>query len=314
MTTPANEAHEADESERARLLHVAAKLHARARHFTMEALAHAAGVNRATIYRHLGDREAVVAGIAALRGEQPPEVLDVRTRILRAGAEVLRGEGVAKATVARIAEVAGVAPVTVYRIFENHKALLAAIVEATPARRRGRQLVTEASADLRADLLRFTAPMLATAHQNRSAFVNAMHGMEEHPELYGPLLSSDSRTIHRVGGWLRKQVAAGRLPADLDVQRAAGSFVALLLGWGVVLPTLKMARVDDTERIANSIVDLFLDGVRRVDGSELQPPGDRTCRTPPRARTTTRAGSSPSRRSTATRSRASAGRGRTSGR
>jgi AcrR family transcriptional regulator len=86
-------------------------------------IAAAAGVSRATFYRHFGSRGALLAVIAH---EPPPAA---RSRILEAAQDMLLGRPLADVSMEDLARAAGVSRGTLYRIFPGKPALLRAMVE-----------------------------------------------------------------------------------------------------------------------------------------------------------------------------------------
>lgn len=86
-------------------------------------IATAAGVSRATFYRHFEDRDALLATIAH---DRPPAA---RERILEAAQEVLLGTSLADLSMEDLARAAGVSRGTLYRIFPGKAALLRGLIE-----------------------------------------------------------------------------------------------------------------------------------------------------------------------------------------
>src|SRR5690348_10224764 len=88
---------------------------------TVGEFAAAAGVSRASFYRHFKSREALLAAL-----EVAPEP-ETRERILAAAVEVIGGAGLAAMSMDDLADRAEVSRATLYRIFPGKSALLMAL-------------------------------------------------------------------------------------------------------------------------------------------------------------------------------------------
>jgi AcrR family transcriptional regulator len=86
-------------------------------------IASAAGVSRATFYRHFGSRAALLASVA--REPRP----DARARILSAAEEMLVRTSLAQLSMDELARAADVSRGTLYRIFSGKSALMRGLLE-----------------------------------------------------------------------------------------------------------------------------------------------------------------------------------------
>lgn len=90
---------------------------------TVADLARAAGVSRASFYRHFASREALLATL-----DVAPEP-GARDRILGAAVEMVGAAGLRALSMDDLADGAGVSRATLYRLFPGKAALLAALIE-----------------------------------------------------------------------------------------------------------------------------------------------------------------------------------------
>ena len=95
--------------------------------FTMDELARAAKISRATLYRQARSREAVLDALSAA-GADVGERIDTRRRILTAARAVFCSVGFDAATIDEIATEAAVGLATVYRHFGDKDGLVAAFL------------------------------------------------------------------------------------------------------------------------------------------------------------------------------------------
>jgi len=85
-------------------------------------IARAAGVSRATLYRHFGSRDALLAAVQV----EPP--MPARDRILEAAADLIGRGGLHAFTMEQLAVAAGVSRATVYRLVPSKARLFGEIV------------------------------------------------------------------------------------------------------------------------------------------------------------------------------------------
>jgi len=107
-----------------RILDRASSVLARDGKATVEDLARAAGISRASFYRHFKSREALLAALA-----MAPEP-GARDRILAAAVEMVGAQGLRTLSMDELADRSGVSRATLYRLFPGKGALLAALIDA----------------------------------------------------------------------------------------------------------------------------------------------------------------------------------------
>lgn len=231
--------------------------------FTMAQLQRRTGLSRATLYRRVGGKRAVLEGLAA-RGEAPETVADdVKDRVLEGVRRVVSERGVAGATVEGIAQAAGVGTATVYRHFGGRRQLLEAFVRAADDRSRTRALVAAAHGDLRTDLTLIAVSALRFFGDNRDLMRIVLAGNVDELAVLGALKGSSDRTLHDLARLLERAASEGQLADDAPPTRLALAFLGMLLAFAVVGPELYGLRAGDPDDLAGLAVGLFLDGVGR---------------------------------------------------
>ncbi|MCJ8282159.1 MAG: TetR/AcrR family transcriptional regulator [Rivularia sp. ALOHA_DT_140] len=111
--------------------------------FTMEELVSKTNVSRATIYRHVGNKEMLLKSLAQTRGIAFEQLIDVRTRILQAARKVFGKHGLSSCTMEQIANEAGVGVATVYRHFGDKDNLVWTFIEEMSPRTIAQNLLLE---------------------------------------------------------------------------------------------------------------------------------------------------------------------------
>jgi AcrR family transcriptional regulator len=216
--------------------------------WTMTALAEAAGVSRATLYRRFPGRGAVLAALAR-GGDAPP---DLRSRVFDAFEEVAARRGIAATTIADVAGAAGCSAATVYRHFASREGLLSAYAAARTPRALLDELTLDPSGPLR-ELLRVLASH-AIAHlaSHRATLALAFApGPEERP-IVAHLRAIEAEGRALLAAWFTNRVEAGELRGDPPA--LARAFVAM------VAASVLIGDGTADEDASASIVDLFLDG------------------------------------------------------
>jgi AcrR family transcriptional regulator len=229
---------------------------------TIERLARATGVSRATLYRQSGGREAILDALAA-SGADVGDRTETRDRILLGAREVFGRVGFEAAAIEDVATAAKVGVATVYRYFGDKDGLVAAFLDELAPRRAAREAHAAASGNVRRDLERLAEQMLIGMRDDaalvRLLMIETLRG--------GPLLprvraKSPTRVVNAVASLLRDHCAAGRL-RDVDPRLLAQAFGGMVLAFGVVAPILRGDPASDPKETARAITDLFLVGALR---------------------------------------------------
>lgn len=239
----------------AHVLGAARELHARCgAGFTMRDLEERSGVSRATIYRRVGSKRALLARLDA------GATAGTRERVLHAVRAVVARHGMAGVTMERLAAEAGVGVATVYRHFGDRGALLDAFAQATRDHTEVRARLRAAGADLRADLEAVARAALAFLSDNRDLLVVALGGSADDRALLQALRGPSDSTLDHLEQRLARAQADGRLRAGPDARRLALGFVGMLFAEAVLGPAHYGFAPADPATAARRCVALFLDG------------------------------------------------------
>jgi AcrR family transcriptional regulator len=227
--------------------------------FTMAQLERRTGLSRATLYRRVGSKKAVLAQLAA-RGERLPDRGDPHTRILAAARRVVAERGVAGTTIERVADRAGVGVATVYRHFGGREGLLEAFVRAAADRARVQDRVERSSGDLTTDLTAIAREALTLFGDNRDLMRIVLAGTPDELEVLHVLKGPSERTLDRLATLFEREAEAGRLARTGPPRHLALAFVGTLLAFAVIGPDHYDMAMDDRDALARLAVHLFLDG------------------------------------------------------
>ena len=226
---------------------------------SLDEVATAAGVSRATLYRHYPSRTALLDAL-----DLEPES-GTRQRVLEAAAELVGRDGLARLSMDELASTAGVSRASVYRLFPGKPALFAALVaEYSPfhtvhetLERVGNQAPDVVLPALAQAVARAVEPRIGII---RSLFFELTSGTEDSLEGAAPTMR---KLLADVGGYLAGQMAAGRL-RPMHPLLASQMFVGPLFMHLITRPVAKrLAGFDVPLEVAvDQLVAAALDGLR----------------------------------------------------
>jgi AcrR family transcriptional regulator len=200
---------------------------------SMDELAAAAGISRATLYRLFGSQQHLLQEL----GVEPPPM--VRSRVLDTALKLVGRHGLAELSMDELAAAAGVSRATLYRLFPGKDALFAALVR-TFSPFKPIAAVLEAAGD------RPPAEVIPAVAQAMAAAIDGHIGLllqllfelsRSEPDRHADGdadqdVAQAMRTLPLVASYLDRQMAAGRLrrmDPDLAFQALAGPIVMHLL-------------------------------------------------------------------------------------
>lgn len=229
------------------------------RPFTMERLAAATGVSRATLYRRFGSRAGLLQRLAEA-GIMPPETeafTDMPSRILHAARQVFARVGFAAATVEQLAQEAGVGPATVYRYFGTKEGVINAFAKANEPRRILLAMPKQTTGDVETDLIAFATAALRYYHENRDLVRLGFVEMGEANQFLEQMRLAQTHVAILLARYLGSCMEAGRL-ALRDPNKLALAFVGMIFSFAVAGPDFYARPMGDPEETAHQITHIFL--------------------------------------------------------
>ena len=234
------------------------------RDFTMDQLAGESRLSRATLYRRVGSKDALLRRLVHERGLNIDALYasDIPTRILQAARIVFGKKGLARTTMEQIADQAGLGVATVYRHFGDRDSLIRAFMQQHTPQRAFREVATRGSGDIKTDLIHLVTEMLTFLHQHRDMVWLSLVEGEEMQRLFMRLREVPEGTRMELTRFLETAVAAGQLQ-DRDPQKMTTALAGMLMAFALEVPVFGGPPLEDPRHTAEYIVDLFLNGLRQ---------------------------------------------------
>ncbi|MCB9742631.1 MAG: TetR family transcriptional regulator [Alphaproteobacteria bacterium] len=233
----------------------AALIAKRGHDFTMDELALAAGVSRATLYRQVGSREALLAALEAQGVVLPPSPPGVWDQALDAARTLARQGGLEALTMEGVAAEAGLGVATLYRRFGDRAGLLSALMERAGARAKARAMALDEDAEPQEALTGLVAGALAVLWEDGWLIQLGAAASGAQLAALQEARGRSMGTLEALSRWMARQMKRGWLrPADPE--ELAGALMGATLLHGM------MGTSHTDEALARRLVTLFLDGAR----------------------------------------------------
>ena len=228
--------------------------------FTMDQLAAKAGLSRATIYRQLGGKKAILKRLAEEHGLDELNQPDVPSRILQAARTLFGEQGLMAPTMEQIAEEADVGVATVYRHFGDKTGLLRSFLQTfqpnLPLQK------PEISGDLAKDLARLVQTMIEFILEHRDMVRLSFSNAHEWRDYMVDLRPFQERSLNRVANFLQSQMNTGQL-RSIDPQQAAVALLGMILSFSLIMPTYYKLPDPEPQETAVFITNVFLNGLKQ---------------------------------------------------
>lgn len=230
--------------------------------FTMAELAKEAQVSRASIYRHLGNKEALLQRLADERGLVIKDLddADIPTRILQAARVAFGRNGLTRTTMEEIAAEAGLGVATLYRHYGDRDSLIRAFMQQHAPQRAFQQVAQQSRGDIEADLTHLVTQMLTFLHENRDMIWLGLVEGERTTRLLARLRDAPEGTRIDMIRFFEDAVASGKLQAE-DPQQMTTALAGMLVAFALQIPVFGGPPLEDFQQTAEFIVQLFLKGL-----------------------------------------------------
>jgi AcrR family transcriptional regulator len=239
----------------------------------MALLAKQAGISRATLYRHLGNRQAFERKLRTPGAPVGVVRSSLRARVLSGAHRAIATHGLLGVTIEQIAEASGVGEASIYRTFKDKDTLLRAAFDELPVRRDALALLNDLDAPVRDILFSLARGMLEFAEREPETLRLIAFGHGAEARYVKRLREGQTSAIAQLVRYLMAQQRRGRL-RRYPAEQLAASLVGLVYAssvrrsvGGPERRTGTRARAPegpssakDLDKRAADLVDLFLHG------------------------------------------------------
>ncbi|MEX3011949.1 TetR/AcrR family transcriptional regulator [Hoeflea sp. TYP-13] len=231
--------------------------------FTLDQLQARTGLSRATLYRRIGSKDALLNRLSDENLIRLDDSLDMDVRVFAAARKVVGEYGFLACTMEQIAKEAGIGIATLYRHFKDKESLLGRFVAEMGPKLVIRQTLESRDPDLERDLKQIIEIGLRFGHHNQD-IAKIIFSMKPAERKYLAALRRDSvSTFSRLIQYLEKHQRDGVLRRDVSAEDLAMNLNGLLVQYSAFGPAY-LDRPLDIERDTDAILKMFLQSARRA--------------------------------------------------
>lgn len=228
--------------------------------FTLEQLSQSSGTSRATLYRRIGNKDALLKALNHQGLIKLTQQSDIKTRILTATRTIVAKHGFINCTMEQIATEAGLGIATLYRHFTEKEKLLRAFTTELKSDISITKFELAANLSVEQGLIILTKTMLQFIDANKDIVKILFFGNPEERKYISNIRDASSSTFKLISQHLQNLQSQGHLQANIKVEDLVMSLMALLMQFALTSP-LNLNRQLNIERDAKLIVHIFCNGV-----------------------------------------------------
>lgn len=206
--------------------------------FSLADIAEAANVSRPTIYKHLGNKDKI---LALLEGS---EEMGIEARIMRGVLHVAQAQGFKAATIEAIAEAASVGPATIYRRFTDKEGLIRAFIERQTPRDKMPEFPPDAKGDFTAELAVIVTHMLGFMHENKTLVRLIFSGNEGDRAYLKALRDDTNSTFARLNAFFSIHQDSGHISSGISSELLTINLFGMIHAQAVLAPSGAILDID----------------------------------------------------------------------
>lgn len=195
--------------------------------------------------------------------------MEIREKILKAAAAAFAEVGFRGATTRRIAQMAGVNEITLFRHFGSKERLLHEAIACEGVLPPVAPLPAEPR-NPRAELLSWARDQFDNLREKRTFIRTCMAEVEEHPEMI-PEDNPTTRATHALRDYLKRLRSRGLATGRFDPEVAAPMLMGILFSDAMGRDVMPALYQNDPDRAVTQYVDLFLRAIGAERTAEHSP-------------------------------------------
>ncbi|MEM6462372.1 MAG: helix-turn-helix domain-containing protein [Pseudomonadota bacterium] len=224
--------------------------------FTLLQLERATGLSRATLYRRIGSKDALISQMAEQHLIRLDDGRDLDTRVISAARSVVAEHGFLACTMEQIAGKAGIGIATLYRHFKDKETLLTRIAQ--PERKPVVRRTLEASTpDFERNLRQVVDVALRVGSENRDIAAIVFSSKPAEKRYLGMHQQDAAKAYSRLVRFLQESQQNGLLHANMKADDLAMQLQGLIIQYSVFGPAY-LCRPLDVDADAQTIVRTFM--------------------------------------------------------
>ncbi len=184
--------------------------------------------------------------------------MDIRDRLLKAAATVYAESGFRGATTRRIAQVADVNEITLFRHFGSKEVLIHEAIRASEITVAPLAPLPDVPRDPRAELTEWSRTHVAHLREVRSLILTCLGELDERPELGACASHGPRRTMEALETYLAKLRDSDLADTDLDSRAAAALLMGTLFGDAMGRELVAEMYPKSSDEAVDRYVELFL--------------------------------------------------------
>lgn len=228
--------------------------------FTLDQLSQMAQTSRATLYRRIGSKDALLKNLAQKGLINFNHQSDIKTRILTATRTIVGKHGFINCTMDQIATEAGLGIATLYRHFAEKDKLLRAFTTELKSGMSLEKFELAQNLSTKDGLNTLIKTMLKFISDNKDIVKILFFGNPEERKYITEIRDASSSTFKQIAKHLHNLQTQNQIRADVKVEDLVTSLMGLLIQFALTAP-LNLDRKLNIEADAKLITDMFCNGL-----------------------------------------------------